>query len=97
MLTNFHVVARARRVWVKLADGREFECDRISGTSFSDVALLKIRTTKGEPYSHPLSEMMLHLVNHGTYHRGQVTAMLRQLGAKPLATDLILFYRQGSV
>jgi len=55
------------------------------------------RTTKGEPYSHPLSEMMLHLVNHGTYHRGQVTAMLRQLGAKPLATDLILFYRQGSV
>src|SRR5436190_2222464 len=39
VLTNFHVVNRARRVWVKTADGREFECERISGTSFSDVAL----------------------------------------------------------
>ena len=53
-----------------------------------------IRTTKGEPYSHPLWEMMQHLVNHGTYHRGQVTTMLRQLGAQPVATDLIAFYRQ---
>lgn len=51
VLTNFHVVSRARRVWVKLADGREFECDRVSGTSFSDVALLKIRTTKGEKFT----------------------------------------------
>src|SRR5438552_12009027 len=48
VLTNFHVVSRARRVWVKLSDGREFECERISGTSFSDVALLKIKATKGE-------------------------------------------------
>ena len=51
VLTNFHVVNRARRVWVKLADGREFECERISGTSFSDVALLKIRATKGEKFT----------------------------------------------
>jgi S1-C subfamily serine protease len=43
VLTNFHVVNRARRIWVRLADGREFECDRISGTSATDVALLKIR------------------------------------------------------
>ena len=53
-----------------------------------------IRTTRGEPYSHPLWEMMQHLVNHGTYHRGQVTTMLRQLGMHPVATDLIAFYRQ---
>ena len=33
-------------------------------------------------------------VNHGTYHRGQVATMLRQLGAKPSATDLIFFYRE---
>lgn len=51
VLTNFHVVSRARRVWVKLSDGREFECDRISGTSFSDVALLKIRASKGDKFT----------------------------------------------
>jgi len=39
-------------------------------------------------------QMMQHVVNHGTYHRGQVIAMLRQLGAKGASTDLIAFYRE---
>ncbi len=38
--------------------------------------------------------MMQHVVNHGTYHRGQVVTMLRQLGAKGASTDLITFYRE---
>jgi uncharacterized damage-inducible protein DinB len=38
--------------------------------------------------------MIQHVVNHGTYHRGQVTTMLRQLGAKGVGTDLITFYRE---
>jgi uncharacterized damage-inducible protein DinB len=37
-------------------------------------------------------QMFQHVVNHSTYHRGQITMMLRQLGAKPVGTDLILFY-----
>jgi len=36
--------------------------------------------------------MFQHVVNHATYHRGQVTMMLRVLGAKPVDTDLIRFY-----
>jgi len=36
--------------------------------------------------------MFLHVVNHTTYHRGQVTMMLRQLGVTPTDTDLIKFY-----
>jgi len=43
VLTNFHVVGRASRVWVKLSDGREYEADKLVGTSFTDVALVKIR------------------------------------------------------
>jgi uncharacterized damage-inducible protein DinB len=40
-------------------------------------------------------QMVQHLVNHGSYHRGQVTTMLRQLGADPpRAMDLIAFYRE---
>lgn len=39
-------------------------------------------------------QMMQHVVNHGTYHRGQVIALLRQLGAKGASTDLIAFYRE---
>jgi uncharacterized damage-inducible protein DinB len=41
--------------------------------------------------------MLQHMVNHGTYHRGQVTTMLRQLGAKGVGMDLITFYRERAV
>jgi uncharacterized damage-inducible protein DinB len=40
---------------------------------------------------------MVHLANHSTYHRGQVTTMLRQLGAEPVNTDLIAFFREHPV
>jgi uncharacterized damage-inducible protein DinB len=40
---------------------------------------------------------MQHLVNHGSYHRGQVTTLLRQLGAQPILTDLMHFYRERSI
>jgi uncharacterized damage-inducible protein DinB len=58
------------------------------------VRILSIKTTQGVPYSQPLWQMLQHLVNHGSYHRGQIAAMLRQLGAKAQTTDLIAFYRQ---
>lgn len=40
----------------------------------------------------PLIAVLQHVVNHGTYHRGQITTMLRQLGATPIATDMSRFY-----
>ena len=45
---------------------------------------------QAQPFSHTLQ----HVVNHGTYHRGQVVTMLRQLGAAAPTTDLIAFYRE---
>jgi len=54
---------------------------------------LSVTTTDGIQYTQPLWQMMQHVVNHGSYHRGQVTAFLRQLGHKAVATDLIRFYR----
>ena len=39
--------------------------------------------------------MLQHIVNHGSYHRGQLTTMFRQLGADPAkSVDLIAFYRE---
>lgn len=40
-----------------------------------------------------LLECLLHLVNHGTYHRGQITSKLRQLGAQPVSTDMNRFFQ----
>ncbi|WP_379865959.1 DinB family protein [Laceyella putida] len=38
-----------------------------------------------------LSELVQHVVNHGTYHRGNITAMLRQLDNKGTFTDFIFY------
>src|SRR5713226_8347369 len=46
--------------------------------------------TKGEKWAYPLGEMLVHVVNHSTYHRGQVATMLRQLGRAPLPTDYLV-------
>ena len=54
------------------------------------------KTLKFGVYKNPLWQSMQHLVNHGTYHRGQVTTLLRQLDAEPVLTDLMHFYRERS-
>jgi len=46
---------------------------------------------KGQEWSYSLESMLQHLVNHSSYHRGQVTTMLRQLGAEATSTDLLLY------
>ena len=49
----------------------------------------------GQQQAQPFWQTLQHLVNHGSYHRGQVTTMLRQLGAAPpKSLDLIEFYRE---
>src|SRR6266403_245029 len=42
-----------------------------------------------------LAQLMQHLANHSTYHRGQVALMMRQLATKPLATDFAMFLMEG--
>jgi uncharacterized damage-inducible protein DinB len=51
------------------------------------------QTTDGQRFEIPLWQLLRHVVNHSTYHRGQVITMLRQLGAGTVSTDLVLFYR----
>jgi S1-C subfamily serine protease len=53
VLTNDHVVRRASRIWVKLSEesgGKEYEAERVSGTSKTDVALLRIKAKPGEQF-----------------------------------------------
>src|SRR5713226_133079 len=59
--------------------------------------VMEYKTLKFGVYSNPLWQSMQHLVNHGSYHRGQVTTLLRQLGAPAILTDLMHFYRERAV
>jgi uncharacterized damage-inducible protein DinB len=53
------------------------------------------RLFNGQPAESSFAQMLQHVVNHASYHRGQVTTMLRQLGAPaPKSQDMIAFYRE---
>jgi len=58
---------------------------------------LRYLNLRGRFYSYPLWQQLAHVVNHSTYHRGQVTTMLRQLGALPASSDLLLYYDELNV
>lgn len=49
---------------------------------------------KGNPWTQPLWQPILHFVNHGTHHRGQVSGFLRTMGHPPAPLDLAAYYRQ---
>jgi uncharacterized damage-inducible protein DinB len=80
------------------AQWAEVEADQRAFVEGLDEAALDrvvaYRDTRGDPYENPLGQLLRHVVNHSTYHRGQVVTMLRQLGAEAVATDLVLFCRE---
>ena len=55
---------------------------------------VQYKNLKGEPMSFLLGQLMLHAVNHSTYHRGQVTTLIRQLGGQPMSSDLVVYYAE---
>lgn len=54
----------------------------------------KYNSMKGDPFEDSYEDTLFHVVNHSTYHRGQLISMLRDAGIVKLpATDLIHFLR----
>lgn len=59
-------------------------------------SLFAYTNMKGEKFEQPLEQVVLHLCNHGTYHRGQLVTMLRQIGVTAIPqTDYIVYGRLG--
>ena len=57
------------------------------------MAKIAYRDIKGNPYEQPLWQILLHVVNHGSHHRGQAAGFLRSMGHAPPPLDLIAYYR----
>ncbi|HYF69766.1 MAG TPA: DinB family protein [Ohtaekwangia sp.] len=47
----------------------------------------------GDPYTNNVESIMIHLVNHSSYHRAQIAMLLRQKGFEPINTDFITYDR----
>jgi uncharacterized damage-inducible protein DinB len=86
-------VAAARSEWTELETGMRAFLRSLGPEGIERS--VEYEDFRGNPRSDAFEQILQHLVNHGTYHRGQVTTMLRQLGAQPAKSmDLIAYYRQ---
>ena len=91
---EFPDVAAIRRAWI------DHEAKlRAYFAPLDEEGIQKVipyRTFAGTESASPLWQMLQHVVNHASYHRGQVTTLLRQLGAAPpKGMDMIAFYREN--
>jgi uncharacterized damage-inducible protein DinB len=52
------------------------------------------KTMKGDPFEDVIEDMIYHVINHGSYHRGQIVTMLRESGFNEiLSMDIIIYLR----
>ncbi len=93
-LGPLETVAAFRARWREVeADQRAF-LERLGPADLARV--VGYTNFRGEAWRYPLGQMLRHLVNHSTYHRGQVVTLFRQLGAAPNPTDLLVFVDVGA-
>ena len=83
-------LAALRARWSEVEGEQKDFVESVTETALQkEVAYVNM---KGETWRYPLERMMQHLVNHSSYHRGQVATLLRQLGTAPASTDFLLFF-----
>ena len=89
---TFPDVHTLRSKWTELESDVRAVVDRMAGQGLDTV--IEYKMINGDARASIFWQMVQHVVNHASYHRGQVTTMLRQLGAAPpQGMDLITFYR----
>jgi len=91
-LDQFPDVPSLRLQWTELETKVRTFLEGLGETGIHKV--FEYTLINGQPGATVFWQMLQHVVNHASYHRGQVTTLLRQLGAAPpKSMDLIAFYR----
>ena len=66
----------------------------VDGQPGATDRIIEYTLLSGHAGASPVWQMVQHVVNHASYHRGQITTMLRQMGAQPpKSMDMIAYYR----
>ncbi len=71
--------------WMRVLDGLSPE---------TLVRDLVYRNTKGVEFHTPIQDLLVHMVTHSAYHRGQVAIAVREAGGKPAPSDYVVYVRQ---
>ena len=86
---EFPSVSELRTRWSSIQAAQETFVGSLTPEQLRRVG--RYTNMKGEVWEYALWRQIHHLFNHSTYHRGQVTNMLRLLGAHPTPTDFLVF------
>jgi uncharacterized damage-inducible protein DinB len=91
-IDRFPDVASVRQAWIEQEAKTRAFVDALGEEGLTRV--VEYKNITGVPGAAPYWQMVQHIVNHGSYHRGQLTTMVRQVGAAPpKSMDLIAFYK----
>ena len=79
------------------------ECQAIDRTNFEHSLyvldefnlneMVRYNNTKGQAFTNSIRDILFHVINHSTYHRGQIAIEFRESGLEPLITDYIFYKR----
>ena len=82
-------------------DWSAFEAEQrtfLQGLADADLRrIVSYQNPPGTTWTYSLQHMLQHVVNHSTYHRGQLTTMFRELGAAPRPLDFLDYFDEASV
>ena len=92
-LSAIRTLAELRPRWSQIEEGQRAFIDGL--TPVAITGRIAYRSIKGDPFNDPLGMTIQHAANHATHHRGQVSTMLRQMGATPPGLDFITFVREA--
>lgn len=81
---------------LKNIDKSNYEQTLLILDDFDLNTLIKYTNSKGDTFSNNIRDIYFHVINHSTYHRGQIASEFRQYGLNPVVTDYI-FYKRTSL
>lgn len=90
---DFPDLAAIETRWATIEHGQEAFIETLTDEKLKTH--ISYENARGERWEYSLGHMMQHIVNHSTYHRGQVVTLLRQLGQTPPATDFLVYFDEG--
>jgi len=89
---EFPDVMAVRERWTLIEEHRASWLASLRETALAET--VAYRMLDGRTSAEPLWQLVQHVANHSTYHRGQVVTLMRILGAKATASDMVLWDRQ---
>lgn len=56
--------------------------------------IIEYKNSKGQKFINKIEDVLFHVINHSTYHRGQIATDIKNNGIEPLTTDYIFYKRK---